>query len=255
MALSTRAGAAAARRTLLALAIIATLTGDFALAAAPGRFPEWPALALVGIALGQVILAAAWLALGSSHGLARSTALPLTAMALAQLVAPKVDPSATEIMGVLLAVGAAVAVLLAGARLAGRRITATAGAVAILPLASRRYSLASLFALTTVVAVYAAIVREVSFPAEQWFLAALHCIGFVAAALVPLAVFACGMRGDWRVWLAAAVALGAACGAVAGPMGRIAAFEAAFLFVASCVLLDCGYRIFSPAAARADPST
>jgi hypothetical protein len=214
---------------------------DIVLAAMPGLFPDWPAAALVGLALGQVIVAAAWMALGRGYWLARSAVFPLAAIALAHLAAPKVGPSATEMMGVLLFVGAPVAVLLAGARIAGLQIEA--GPAASCSFAFRRYSLANLFVLTTVVAVYAAISRETSFPAEQSLPAALHCCGFVAIALALLAMFASGLPGDSRLWLAAATVLGAAWGAVTGPIGRVAALEAAFLWTVVCVLLDCECRV------------
>jgi hypothetical protein len=224
----------------LALAMIATLVMDLALAAMPGHFPAWSAAALLGMALGQVIIAAAWMALGTSYWLARSMALPFAAIALAQLAAPKVHPSAIEMTGVLLCVGASVAFLLAGARIAGFQLTV--GTAESSQLAFQRYSLSNLFALTTVVAVYAAIGREVSFPKEQPFAAALSCAGFVAVAVFTLAILATGMRNDWRILLVA-VLIGAAWGALPGPMGRVAAIEAAFLWAALHLLLDCKCRI------------
>jgi hypothetical protein len=250
--LTSRDACFAARRALLCLAIVATLVGDLALAASPAQFPEWPALALLGLALGQVTVAAAWLALGSSPWSARCAALPLVAMSLAHLLAPKFRPSAAELLGVLLAVGAAVGALLFAARLSGLRVVAGAARANAVNsvLASQRYSLASLFALTTVVAIYAALVRETSFPAEQRLTAVIHCIGFFVAAILPLAMFAAA-GGDWRLWLLGAVVLGAVWGAAAGPIGRVAAIEAAFLGAVASLLLECDYHIHRSGVVRA----
>jgi hypothetical protein len=249
--LSSRSDSAGARSALLGLAIVATFTTDAALAAVPGQFPDWPAMALLGLALGQVVVAAAWLALGNSCWLARCATFPLVAISLAHMLAPKLKPTAAEMLGVFLAVGAVVAVLLLAARASGVRIVA-GGVPDETPgrrlLASRSYSLASLFALTTVVAVFAAITRETSFPVEQRLAATLHCFGFVAAAILPLAMWSGGMRGGlWR-WLLGAMVLGAAWGAAAGPIGRVAAVEAAFMWMAACLLLECDFHLFSPSS-------
>jgi hypothetical protein len=247
---SSRGTRLAARRPLLAFAVAASVTVDAALAAVSGHFPDWPTTALLGLALGQTIAAATWLVLGSGYPFARCTTLPLAAMLLSQMLAPHVKPSAAQMLGVLLAVGAAVAVPLGLARAAGLRIAACDAPAPARDSCrtSRRYSLASLFALMTVVAVFAAVVRQTAFPGEQWITAAIHCLGFAAAAIVPLAMFADGLRGDIRLWLIAAMVLGAACGAMFGPICRVAAVEACLLLTVACLLLDCGYRVDWPAA-------
>jgi hypothetical protein len=151
-------------------------------------------------------------------------------------------------LGVLIAVGALVAAALLAARAAGYRIAIVPRSTRLHASSSRQYSLANLLALVTIVCAYLAVAREAAFPQEARLVVALDISVFAAAALLPLGLFTSHLRGGWRWWAPIAIALGAFC-SVLGPIGRVAACEAAFLTAAACLLLDCGYCVFRSGAA------
>jgi hypothetical protein len=263
-----------AGRTLAGLALLAAAVLDVALAALPGRFPEWPALVLAGCAFAQVATAAAWAVLGAGPWFARMAAPVVTAAALAALAAPHVTPSAPELFGAFLLVAGIVAAPCIGLRWAGLRFEAEndrgRGAASI--PARRRYSMADLFALTTLVALGAAAARVVAFPTLHRANAMLDLVVVAATALLGLFLMAFvlgagrgngnqtarglpdGAPGKWFVLLLSlavgdVVAVGLS--EPAAPNLGILGVEAAFCLAAAWVLHCCGYRL----AWRARPPT
>ena len=211
------------------------------------QFPHPAAIAVLGMAWGQIGLAALYLALGRQNVLFR---LAITLGGIGLMVPPLARatiPNAAQWLGVLCAYAAVVAVPLAIMRL--RRHVMTPAPVSSEGLGRWQFSLAGMMILTTFIAVLLGVGRHCHFPETGVLLVAACCVGF---ALVTLGTFWSVFRWEdpWAK-IITAVLLGPVVG---GALGLLCGSSHAVLPFAAMSGIQGIWLVLSLTIVRVQPS-